>query len=82
MDDGSIAAQLFSFLGTELGLDLSAVDADTKLFTSGVLNSLDVLRLAMFIEQTYSINISPFEISIDKFDTVARITEFVRQKKT
>jgi acyl carrier protein len=81
MDEDKIAAQIFAFLIEECGLDSSTADTSATLFSSGLLNSMDVLSVVMFVEETFSVKVSPFEISIEKFDSVAQMTKFIQEKR-
>ena len=55
-------------------------DDNYEIFTRGYLDSLNVLHLIVFIENTYKIKINPFDISIDTLGTVNKIVEFIQEK--
>ena len=46
------------------------IDDRTALFTSGLLDSMSMLRLVATLERSLSIAISPAEITVDGFDTL------------
>lgn len=73
---------LRDFFVDECGVDESAYQKDMALFSSGVLNSLDLLRVVSFVEQTFGIKIGTWEVSLESFDTPGLIEDFVRRKVT
>jgi acyl carrier protein len=64
------------------GLELPPIKDDTQLVESGVLDSLSILRLVLFIEERYSLKIAPDEVVSENFETVEAICKFVRSKIT
>ena len=74
--------EIKKILEKDFGLDLLGINDDTKLFSSGLLDSLSSLNLLMSLESNFGIKISPLDISYEDIDsidcivrTVARITE-------
>lgn len=59
---------------------LEAPSADTDLMESGLLDSLTLVELMSSLEEEFGIAISFDEIELDNFRSVARITEFVRER--
>jgi len=55
-------------------------DADTPLFSSGVLDSVSMLNLIMFVEQHSGIEVRADEVTLDNFDTAGRIVRFVEAR--
>ena len=53
------------------------VSADTDLLTSGLLDSLGVMQLIWFIEQEFSVEVPPGDVTIENFQCVAKITEYL-----
>ena len=64
------------FLEDELGLDPD-VDDDSALFTSDLLDSMDVVQLITFMEQAFGFSINPLEVSLDNLGTIKQISLFV-----
>jgi len=54
------------------------LQADTLLFSNGTLDSVAMVNLIAFVESRARIDIRAEDVTLDNFDTVARITEFVR----
>jgi acyl carrier protein len=59
------------------GVDLAAV-LDSKL--RRILDSMDVLELASYLEQTFNLEISDEDLVGRNFDTVRSIVEFVSRR--
>jgi len=78
-----IESSLKDFIVNEIGVrsDLSPIGDDTKLIESGVLDSLSVLKLVMFIEEKFGIKVGADEVVSDNFETLDAMASFVRKKK-
>jgi acyl carrier protein len=76
-----IEAKVLQFL--ERRLPLNALDpvGITDQLSNGVLDSVDLLHLANFIEVTYRIKVEDGDLISENFDTVEKIALFVRRKK-
>lgn len=59
------------------GRSINNVSDDTALFTSGMLDSIDVLHLVVVLENTFGIAISPLDVSLDQLDSIGRIRTFI-----
>jgi acyl carrier protein len=60
--------------------DPTQLTGTTPLITTGILDSIAVLKLVMFLEEHYSITIEPHEASPEYLDTLGNICELVRSK--
>jgi acyl carrier protein len=56
-----------------------AIGAETPLFSSGLLDSVAMLNLIMFIEQQTGIEVRSEDVTLENFDTSSRIL-FYAQK--
>lgn len=70
------------FISKELVSDPAVLPLapDTSLVESGVLDSLGMLKLVMFLEQRFGIQVDPSEVVPDHFDTVTAICSYVRAR--
>ncbi len=59
---------------------IEAPSVDTDLMDSGLLDSLTLVELMSSLEEEFGIAISFDEIELDNFRSVARITDFVRER--
>lgn len=77
----SIETSIRTILSTEFGVDGDIISEDEKLFSSGLLDSLNSLRLLMSLEQNFGVTVSPLDVSLDDVDTIGKITETVHRLK-
>jgi len=70
------------FFKTTMYLDNTEdLRADTALFSTGMLDSLQLISLVSFIESEADITIKPMEVSLHNLDSIKKILEFINQKK-
>ncbi|TDW61731.1 acyl carrier protein [Novosphingobium sp. PhB55] len=55
------------------------VDAETPLFSCGTLDSVAMLNLIMFVERETGTEIRAEDVTLENFDTAARILDFARK---
>lgn len=55
------------------------VEEDENFYLLGFANSLFVMQLAVFVEQKFSISLTPDEIM--KLTTIAQLAEFIKKNK-
>jgi acyl carrier protein len=53
-----------------------AVENDTALFSTGLIDSLNVIELVCFVEEQLGRAIPPAEITLENFDSIDRIMRF------
>ncbi|HJT58903.1 MAG TPA: phosphopantetheine-binding protein [Ktedonobacteraceae bacterium] len=51
---------------------------DTSLLESGILDSLSLLKLLVFLEQEFKVPVDEFEVLPENFDTVNAICAYIR----
>ncbi len=58
--------------------------ADTALISSGLVDSFNLVDLAMFIEEEFGVRVQDTELNVETFDTLGQLAELVesRQKKS
>ena len=56
------------------------LDPDESLIASGILDSLALLRLLIFLEERFHLKVADGEVIPANFETVSRITAFVESK--
>ena len=61
--------------------DNSDFQNSTALFSSGLLDSFNLIDLVSFIETEADIRIGPFDMSLENLDSIDKIVEFVNRKK-
>jgi acyl carrier protein len=63
------------------GEDPRELTASTPLITTGILDSLATLKLALFLENEFAISVAPSEITADYLDTIDKMAELVHSKR-
>jgi acyl carrier protein len=58
-------------------VDLTPTD---KLFSSGLVDSLNIVEIIEFVEQYCSIQVMPTEFSMENFDSMASVAGYVENK--
>lgn len=70
------APQLIEFLMDTLQIE-TAIDAQSKLFSTGELDSMSMMQLIGFVETTTGLTVRPEDVTLDNFDSVEQILQFV-----
>ena len=60
----------------------SVLDSDTPLIEDGIIDSMGLMQLVHFIEDTFAIEIVEEDLDIDNFKTVNTLTAFINNKTT
>lgn len=53
---------------------------DTPLRTSGLVDSMAMLRIVSFLEEKFGIEVDAYEASVENFDRIDDIAAFVQRK--
>lgn len=69
-------------IAAQTGEDASALEADEIIPATGLIDSTGLLELIAWYERTYAITLRQEEINIDNLGTLARMADFVLQKRT
>ncbi len=80
MDTATIVT---GFIGDELRQrnDRVSLGPDESLISTGILDSLALLKLILFIEERFSVKVMDGEVIPGNFETIARIAAFVDGKR-
>lgn len=79
MTKDQVVETLKNFFVNELGIETS-VGPDQELFSSSLLDSMNLLKVVTFIESEFKLSVSPFDVSLESFDTMGTIADFVISK--
>ena len=66
-------SDLTDYLTRSLHIDLSDVNDETPLFTSGRADSFAVTDLILFVEESIGHRLPAFEVTMENFDSISRI---------
>lgn len=59
-----------------------ALDYEDDVLTTGVLSSLAIMQLVLYLEQTYSLEIPPEDVVIEHFVSAQAIHDYVESVKS
>lgn len=81
MDNRQMTDTILDYIRREYADSLQGNDvaADTPLISSGLIDSLSMVSLKVFLDQTYHLHIPDREASADAFDSVASIVSMLRR---
>ncbi|WP_342078283.1 acyl carrier protein [Yoonia sp. SS1-5] len=70
---------LIAYLKNELNLE-EDIDAETELFSSGMLDSVAMMNVIGFVEEKARIEVHPGDVTLENFDTVGRIVQLAESQ--
>ena len=76
-DAKEISTRILDFIHEELLDGDIEVGLEDDLLSGEVLYSLAVMRLASWVEETFTVEMKPANMTVENFQTVAALTEFV-----
>jgi acyl carrier protein len=76
MEAELLESKIVGFLKEQLNLRDVQFDRDMALVTTGVVDSMDIVRLAAYLERTLGIRVPDQDIHVDNFDSIARILAY------
>ena len=57
-------------------------DNDTSLLGEGIVDSMGVVEVVMFVQTEFGITVDPHEITRDNFDSVNKLAHYIRGKSS
>ena len=80
-DDQQLTRTIQDYITREYAdaLQGTPVDADTPLISTGLIDSLSMVSLKVFLEQTYHVRIPEREASAEAFDSVSALVQMLRR---
>jgi acyl carrier protein len=73
-----IEVTLADFVSEELLDRQQAVQPEDKLLTEGLVDSLGMMRLVAFIDESFQFNVPAEDVVLEHFGTVNRIAAYLR----
>ena len=71
---------ILGFVRDDLRVRDEAITRETELVSEGLIDSTDLVLLATYLERTLDLEIPDEDISVDNFDSVAMILDYVERK--
>jgi acyl carrier protein len=81
MDD--ISEQIKQYILTDIAADLNIMhlEDDEPLIESGVIDSLGVLKILAFLEESMGLDLSSDQVKMENFKSIQTIREMVERQK-
>lgn len=67
---------LLEYLQKNMGVDVSRLDDDMPLFSSGLIDSFCLVEMVVFLEEKMGRRFQPEELSLPNVDTIGKILAF------
>lgn len=77
-----ISSQIKQFILTDIGaeLNISDIAEDEPLMESGIVDSLGVLKILGFLDESLGLDLSSEEVKLENFRTIVTIREMVKRQ--
>lgn len=56
-------------------------DNDTNFFETNILDSLNIINLVVFVENTFSVSIDPLDVNLENFGSINKIATYIKENK-
>lgn len=70
---------LIDFLKNSLNVE-EHIEADTELFSTGLLDSVAMMNMIVFVEETARTEVHPADVTLENFDTIIRVVQLVKSQ--
>ena len=72
--------QILSFINKSILNEVVEIGIDDELLVSGLVDSMNVMRLVSFIKNDFKLDIEAHEVTIENFSSVRKLTQFLNAK--
>ena len=76
-----ITESLSRYLSLELNVSQSTLTTESPLIDAGLIDSLSIFRLIVFVEQEFDISVVDEDITLENFETLKAIARLIQAKK-
>ncbi|MDG2384098.1 MAG: acyl carrier protein [Pirellulaceae bacterium] len=76
-----LSEELKILFSDELRIATENIKADTSLFSSGIIDSFQLVSLMILIEKKYDIGVNSVDVSLDNFDSAEKIAAYISRTK-
>jgi acyl carrier protein len=80
LDRDALAAEITEFLRTKLRVDTTGVGLDTPLVSTGLVDSIALVRVASFLERRLGLRIPDRDVTVKQFDTLALMLGYLERR--
>jgi len=79
MKTDELKEKLFSYFSNECGIKRESINANQPLFSTSLLDSIELIKLISYIDKELGVSINPLDIGFDEFDTIDLIVENIER---
>ncbi len=79
--NADLGQRLVAFINSEISTASEPVVADTDLLLTGAVDSLGVVRITQWLEDNYSTEVDPLDVTLENFQTIDRMVAYVTTKQ-
>ena len=79
--ESQITQSLMQYLQTELNQKPIVLNPETALIETGLIDSLSIFKLILFMEEHFAVKIQPDDIALENFATIKALATFVQAKQ-
>jgi acyl carrier protein len=80
LENEQIQAEIRSHLSAAFGDGHGRIDGDTRLVSSGLVDSAGVMQLVLFLEKRFGVAIDDSDVRLENFDTLQALAQLVQQR--
>ncbi len=80
LTESQITDSLTNYLQQELNQTQVALTLNTALIEAGLIDSLSIFKLILFMEEQFAIKIQPEDITVENFETISALTALLKSK--
>ena len=73
--------RIISYITSEISMyPLETIDLDEDLLGNGIMDSLGMMKLVLFLENEFNVQIPPEDMTVENFVSVQSISEYISHK--
>ncbi len=73
--------KIITYIKTEISMEpMEYIDLEEDLLGNGIVDSLGMMKLAIFLENEFKVKIAPEDMTVENFNTVQSISEYLSHK--
>ncbi|MDT7827317.1 acyl carrier protein [Pricia sp. S334] len=73
--------KIISYIKTEISMSpLTDIEFDEDLLGNGIVDSLGMVKLTVFLEREFKIKIAPEDMTVENFNTIQSISHYLSEK--
>ena len=74
---------IINYIKEEISLEfIDVIELDEDLLGNGIVDSLGMMRLIVFLEKEFQITIHPEDMTVENFNSVRSISHYLSQPRT